>query len=157
MSSRYLRLAVDDDFYLEQFLIYSAVVGATGWVTSVFCLHLESIDRGLWRRPCLRRRVMTLVVGVASGRNGSVTNARRGLSITTIRQTAPVQSVAYMVGLVAYKPRGNESVPKIIINNSSNLSLTAISILLITNHNNFRVLLDKIASVYFIWKNVFIS
>jgi len=47
MSSRYLRLAVDDDFYLEQFLIYSAVVGATGWVTSVFCLHLESIDRGL--------------------------------------------------------------------------------------------------------------
>ena len=32
---------------------------------------------------------------------------------------------------------------------------TAISILLISNHNNFRVLFDKIASVYFICKNIF--
>ena len=29
---------------------------------------------------------------------------------------------------------------------------TAISILVISNHNSFRVLFDKIASVYFIWK-----
>ena len=48
---------------------------------------------------------------------------------------------------------GNESVPKIIINNTINSFLkTAISILVISNHNSFRVLLDKIASVYFIWK-----
>ena len=34
---------------------------------------------------------------------------------------------------------------------------TAISILLISNHNSFRVLFDKIASVYFIWKkNIYI-
>jgi len=31
-------------------------------------------------------------------------------------------------------------------------SYTAISILVISNHNGFRVLFDKIASVYFIWK-----
>ena len=51
-------------------------------------------------------------------------------------------------GIVA----GNDSVPKIIINNTINLFLTAISILLISNHNSFRVLFDKIASVYFTWK-----
>jgi len=46
---------------------------------------------------------------------------------------------------------GNESVPKIIINNTISLFLkTAISILLISNHNSFRVLSGKIASVYFI-------
>jgi len=40
-------------------------------------------------------------------------------------------------------------VPKIIINNTINLFFqTAISILLISNHNNFRVLFDKIASMY---------
>ena len=47
---------------------------------------------------------------------------------------------------------GKESVPKIIINDTVNLFfLTAIGVLLISNHNNsFRVLLDKIASVYFV-------
>jgi len=46
---------------------------------------------------------------------------------------------------------GNESVPKIIINDTISLFLkTAISILLISNHNSFRVLSGKIASVYFI-------
>ena len=34
----------------------------------------------------------------------------------------------------------NESVPKIIINNTINLFLAAISILVISNHNSFRVL-----------------
>jgi len=45
-------------------------------------------------------------------------------------------------------------VPKIIINNTINLffKLTAISILVITNRNSFRVLSDEIATVYFIWK-----
>ena len=43
--------------------------------------------------------------------------------------------------------------PKIIVNNTINLlSLTAISILGISNHNSFRVLFDKNASVYFILK-----
>ena len=42
----------------------------------------------------------------------------------------------------------NENVPKIIINDNN--FLTAISILLISNHNSFRVLFDKVASVYFI-------
>ena len=47
------------------------------------------------------------------------------------------------------KTIGNASVAKIIVNNTINLLLkTAISILLISNHNSFRVLFDKIASVY---------
>ena len=44
--------------------------------------------------------------------------------------------------------------PKIIINNTINLffKLIAISILVITNRNSFRVPSDEIATVYFIWK-----
>ena len=45
---------------------------------------------------------------------------------------------------------GNENVPKIIINDARDYFLTAICILLISNHNSFRVLFDKIASVYII-------
>jgi len=46
---------------------------------------------------------------------------------------------------------GNESVPKIIINDTINLLIkTAISISVISNGNSFRVLFDKIASVYYI-------
>jgi len=46
---------------------------------------------------------------------------------------------------------GNESVPKIIINDTIKfLSETATSILVISNYNIFLVLFDKIASVYFI-------
>jgi len=45
----------------------------------------------------------------------------------------------------------NENVPKITINGILNLLFkVAISILLISNHNSFRVMFDKIASVYFI-------
>jgi len=52
---------------------------------------------------------------------------------------------------------GNESVPKIILNSTINLLFkTAISILAISNRNSFRVLFDKIASVYFGRKNIFI-
>jgi len=51
---------------------------------------------------------------------------------------------------------GNESLPEIIINNRVNLfRKTAIRILVISSHNSFRVLFDKIASVYFIWKIYF--
>jgi len=43
---------------------------------------------------------------------------------------------------------GNDSVPKIIINNTISLFFkTAISILVISNHNSFRVLFDKNAYV----------
>jgi len=50
-------------------------------------------------------------------------------------------------------PIGNESVSKIIINDTINFfSKTAISILLISKRKSFRVLFDKIASVYFIRK-----
>jgi len=46
---------------------------------------------------------------------------------------------------------------KIILNRTINLFLkTAISVLLISNHNGFRVLFDKIASVYFILKDIVI-
>jgi len=46
-----------------------------------------------------------------------------------------------------------ESVPKITINNTINLFYwTAISILVISNHSSLRVLFDRFASVYFIWK-----
>ena len=48
---------------------------------------------------------------------------------------------------------GNESVLKIIVNNTINLFFkTAIGILVISNHNSFRVLFDKIASMYFYCK-----
>ena len=48
---------------------------------------------------------------------------------------------------------GNKSVLKIVINDTMNLFYrTAISILLISNHNSQWVLFDKIASEYFIWK-----
>jgi len=53
---------------------------------------------------------------------------------------------------VSAKSIGNENVPKIIINNTQKIFLTAISIFLVSNHNSFRVLFDKIASVYFIWR-----
>jgi len=46
---------------------------------------------------------------------------------------------------------GNKSVPKIIINDTIKFFLSnSNSILVITNHNSFWVLFDKIASVYFI-------
>ena len=46
---------------------------------------------------------------------------------------------------------GKESVPKIIINNAINVFFKpAISILVISNRNSFRVPFDKIASVYFV-------
>ena len=46
---------------------------------------------------------------------------------------------------------GNESVPKTIMNDTINLSFkTAVNILIIANHDNFQVLIDKFfASVYF--------
>ena len=48
---------------------------------------------------------------------------------------------------------GNESVSKIVINNTINSFVkTAISISLISNHNSFRTLFDKIVSVCYIWK-----
>jgi len=51
----------------------------------------------------------------------------------------------------------NESVPKIIINNAINLSYkTAISILLISNHNSLQVLFDKNWFRVFYLKNIFI-
>jgi len=43
---------------------------------------------------------------------------------------------------------GNESVPKIIINDTIIFFLNCI--LVISNNNSFRVLFDKIASMYFI-------
>jgi len=52
--------------------------------------------------------------------------------------------------LVEEPTTANESVPKIMPNDTINSSLTAIGILVISNHNRFRVLFDKIASVYFI-------
>ena len=48
---------------------------------------------------------------------------------------------------------GNESVLKTITNDTTDLFFkTAISLLLISNHNTFVVLCDKIDSVHFIWK-----
>ena len=46
---------------------------------------------------------------------------------------------------------GNESVPKIILNDTTNVFFvkTVISMLVISNHVSFRVLFDKIVSVYF--------
>ena len=74
-------------------------------------------------------------------------------------ETRPVGRARSAVGAVcnALLPRclvktGNECVPKIILNNTTNLFLTAITISVISNHNSFRVLFDEIACVYFIWK-----
>jgi len=47
----------------------------------------------------------------------------------------------------------NETVPKIAINNAIKIYfLNAVSILVVSNHNSFRVLFDKIASAHFISK-----
>jgi len=52
---------------------------------------------------------------------------------------------------INWASRGSGNVPKIILNDTVNLFFeAAISILEISNHNSFRVLFDKIASVYFI-------
>jgi len=45
---------------------------------------------------------------------------------------------------------GNESVPKIIINDRINVFLNCSQHFIIANQNSFRVLLDKIVFVYFI-------
>jgi len=47
---------------------------------------------------------------------------------------------------------GNESFPKIILNDTTNVFFfkTVISMLVISNHVSFRVLFDKIVSVYFL-------
>ena len=46
---------------------------------------------------------------------------------------------------------GNGSVPQTVINDTRDLFFkTTISILVISNHNSFRVFFDKIAFVYFI-------
>ena len=46
---------------------------------------------------------------------------------------------------------GNERVPEIIINDTINLIFkSAVNILVMSNHNSFRVLFDNFASVYFI-------
>ena len=73
--------------------------------------------------------------------------------------TIVVHVCSYLLAWQPTKPEmntiGNKSVPKVIINDTINLFfLTAVSILLISNHNSFRVLFDKIASVYL--KNIFI-
>jgi len=46
---------------------------------------------------------------------------------------------------------GNESVPKIILSDTL-IFKTAMSVLVISNHNSFRVLSDKLASVYFLFE-----
>ena len=61
----------------------------------------------------------------------------------------------YQLGPLCQPETGNEIVPKITINNTINYLLlfkTAISISAISSRNSFRVLFDKIASAYFIWK-----
>jgi len=50
----------------------------------------------------------------------------------------------------------NESVPKILINNTKNYFVKCNSILAISNRNSFRVLFDEIDSVYFIGKYIYI-
>jgi len=58
--------------------------------------------------------------------------------------------------LLYYTHRGNESVPRIIINYTIFFSQTAVNILAIANQNSFRLVSDKIASAYFIlfWKYI---
>jgi len=71
----------------------------------------------------------------------------------TFTQFTPRDATKHFVASVWRREMGtgDESVPKIIINNTMNLLFkTAISILVISNHNSYRVLFDKIARVYFI-------
>jgi len=75
-------------------------------------------------------------------------------STTSTPSTSGPPSTAYNRPYVAI---ANETVPKILTNYTRNLFFeTAISILVISSHNSFRVLVDKIASVYFSCKNIFI-
>jgi len=69
--------------------------------------------------------------------------------------TIVVHVRSYLLAWQPTKPEmntiGNKSVPKVIINDTINLFFkTAVSILLISHHNSFRVLFDKIAYVYYI-------
>ena len=65
--------------------------------------------------------------------------------------------IAYTCTMPSAGSIGNESVPKTIINDTRNLFYkTAVSILVISNNNTFRVLFDKIASAYFIGKYIYI-
>jgi len=70
-----------------------------------------------------------------------------------IRLLASTISEVIVTEEPAWSEIGNESVPKIIINDTINfVFLTAINILVITNHDSIRVLFDKPASVYFVGK-----
>ena len=61
-------------------------------------------------------------------------------------------AVACVVTGTGHADTGNEIIPKIIINNTIiNLCFkTAVGILVVSNRNSLRVLLDKIAPVYFV-------
>jgi len=73
------------------------------------------------------------------------------MNTTSVDRFEPGQSGALTTRLLRRVVIGNESVPKIVINNTINFFFyTAIGILPILNRNSFRVLFDKIASVYFI-------
>ena len=61
-------------------------------------------------------------------------------------------------GLIVYfsSQTGDQSVPKIIINNTIFIFQTAITVLLTSNYNSFRVLFDKNCFRIFSLKNIFI-
>jgi len=88
-------------------------------------------------------------------RNFCQSKKPRNPRINTSTVTGPVLQVLTMQLLVI----GNESVPKTITNNTINLFfLNSINILLVSNHNTFRLLFDRTASIfmYFISKNIFV-
>ena len=66
----------------------------------------------------------------------------------------------YRAALYMYKSHiGKESVPKIIINDTINffLKMQTSLLVIISNHNSFRVLFDEIASAFFLEKYIYIS
>jgi len=82
--------------------------------------------------------------GRAQDRDSSPARDRRS---TTVPCHQPIP------GLIFTNVTGNESVPKIIINDTiKSFSCTATSILVISNYSSFRVLFGKVVSVYFFAK-----
>ena len=104
-------------------------------------------ELGIRRNACMLRTIVNIITSLFSSTNlfhylAYLRVFFRGIPTATL-QCNNITSVRASLG--------NESVPKIVINNTINLCFkTTILILVISIRNSFRVLFGKIACVYFI-------
>jgi len=115
------------------------------WSSGTPTLQSEVWWKVAWARVQLRLR--NCVMNRAQRRASSIRPIRNAFCGIRGCYGAYVPSL----GFANKSHTGNESVPKIIINDTISLFFRP-AILVISNHNIFRVLFDKIATVYLIWK-----